>query len=274
MLVKRTISPISLRKIFQTARFADMTRAFTAYELAEFLGMQDSQANRITHETARVGVIEEEAGQFFLTSAGSRFLQMYHKNDSAGLHELLMQHPAYAAFIDLFRSASSVSYDDWNSEQFRTAFPYHAAERRMVCAWAEEVGAVQWNPFTQQYYRIGPLRSSFLPSFLKLYRQLEIPAGPEGTDKPVPVRILREFACQRLRISRYDFDRIIRELCEGQTDVFRLSHPAGSSRMLRWRRCRPSTYSQPGPGSFSHRDSSCFISIDGKQYRFILCKDG
>lgn len=275
MYAKRTISPISLRRVIQTARFAEMTRAFTRDQLAEFLGTSAGLAGRIARETFRAGLIDSVEDRYFTTPECSQFLQIFRTSGPASVHEAMMRHPVYAALIDLLRSASYVSLDDESmDEQQLEAFPFHGADRHMACSWAEEIGSVQQNFFTGQYYRVGNLREQFIPTFLRLYRQLEIPAGPVDKRKPVPVRILREFVCQRMHIARSDFDSKIRDLCGERPEEFQPSHPAGSRyRHIRWKPRRWCNRTVRSPEYFSGNISPECIEINGRMYRFILWND-
>ena len=78
---KRTISPISLRVMIRTARFAEMTRAFSRDELAEFLAMSPEMSGRIACEAVRTGLIGCEGRRFFATPSCSRFLEHLHASD-------------------------------------------------------------------------------------------------------------------------------------------------------------------------------------------------
>lgn len=272
--MQRTISTISLRNIFRTVRFAEMTRAFTRGELAEFLAISTEQAGRIVSESAKAGLIGTEADRFFIMPAGCRFLRLYREKDTAGLHSVMMRHPVYAALIDLLRSAPHYSPDEWPDNRQPAAFPFHMAELHMVCSWAEQIGSVQQNPYTQQYYLVGGLCAQFTPVFLKLYHQLEIPAGPADQKKPVPIHILREFVCQRLHIARDDFDSRVRDLCEQSPEEFLPTRRAGASHeKTRLKRFRRRGGSVCLPGFFPRNYSPDCIEINGRLYRFILCND-
>jgi hypothetical protein len=252
-----------------------MARAFTRDELAQYLRLPDGLADRIVGETTRTGLLGCEGTSYYITPAGSRFLQLVRASDRAGLHTMMMRHPAYAALIDLLRSVSHVSMDELEGGQQPVAFPFHRAELHMACSWAEEIGTmIQQNTYTRQYYLVGELHAQFIPVFLKVYHQLEIPVGPAEQGKPVPVHIVREFTCQRLHIAREDFDSSLRDLCEQQPDIFLPSHPAGScKRSAGWRLCGRRAVNRNFPGYFSGKRSSECIGINGRMYRFILCKD-
>jgi len=92
--------------------------------------------------------------------------------------------------------------------------------------------------------------------------------------KPVPIQILREFVCQRLRIAREDFDARVREMCEQGPEEFMLSWPGGNLRkkMVRMK-------SRRGCGGDFFRDEFALgspgegVEIRGRRYRFILCRD-
>jgi len=273
--VRRTISPISLRVMIQTARLAEMTRAFSQDELAEFLTTSSEMSGRIACEAVRAGLIRCEGNRFFTTPSCSRFLELRQVSDRAGLHEMLMNHPGYAFFITLLRSASSISLEDcMNHRQPGPPRPFGRAGLNMVCSWAEDCGSVQQNCYTGQHYPVGELRAPFVPFFKKMYHLLEIPAGPLDRKKPVPIQILREFVCQRLRIAREDFDARVRAMCEQSPEEFILSRPGGNHRKkivrMKGRCCNGRDFFREGFSLGSSRDG---VEIRGRRYRFILCRD-
>jgi len=101
--------------------------------------------------------------------------------------------------------------------------------------------------------------------FKKMYHLLEIPAGPMDQKKPVPVPILREFVCRRLRIGRDNFDARAREMCEQGPEEFILSRPRGNHRKKKVR-----MKGRRGCGGYFFRDG---FEIRRSVYRVILCRD-
>ena len=92
--------------------------------------------------------------------------------------------------------------------------------------------------------------------------------------KPVPVQILREFVCQRLRIAREDFDARVREMCEQSPEGFKLSRPGGNHRkkMVRMKGRRGSCVDFFREGFFRGYPGDG-VEIRGRMYRVILCRD-
>lgn len=275
MYVKRAISPVSLRMVIHTARFAEMTRAFSRDDLAEFLGSSSERAGRVAHETIRIGLIGNEGNEYFTTPLCSRFLQILHASNHVGLHEMMMKHPGYAFFITLLRSASPICLDECMKIQQSGPAPFNRAELDMLCSWAEEIRSVQQNFFTGQYYIIGELRVKFIPTFMKVYHLLETPTGPSNQKKPVRFHILREFVCQKLGIARYDFDSRLTEMYEDQPEEFRLFRRVSNHQQKRrWDKSswvnRPENYLNFFPGNNLYDG----IEIRGKMYRSIICYGG
>ena len=92
--------------------------------------------------------------------------------------------------------------------------------------------------------------------------------------KPVPIQILREFVCQRLRIAREDFDARVRAMCEQGPEEFIHSRPGGNHRKkivrMKGRRGCGMDFFWVG---FSRGLPGDGVEIRGRRYRVILCRD-
>ena len=265
MYVKRATSPIDLQRVIRTARFAEMTRAFARDDLAEYLGVPIVQAGRVAQEAARIGLLEFDDNTYTTPPVCSRFLQLIRESGSKGLHEILMGHPAYASFMTLLDSSSPIGTDVWMTLFRSGSVPVTRAELDMVCSWAVAIGSVQQNYFTGQYYPVSGLRTRFVPTFLKVYHLLELPGKPSDPKKPVRIRLLREFVCQRLMISRQDFDLVLAGMCEHLPEDFTLVRRVGDHQMKRARDVQ---------NYFPSADFFNGIAVHGRMYRSIICRDG
>jgi len=271
MYVKRVISPVSLRMMIQTARFAEMTRAFSRDELAEFLGLSAELTGKIAGESVRTGLVECEGSRFFTTPFCSRVLKLHHASDRAGLHDMLMRHPGYAFFTTLLKSASPISLNECMDLQQSGPAPFNRAELDMVCSWAEEIRSVQQNFFTGQYYAVGELHAKFITTFMKVYYLLETPIRPSYQKKPVRIHILREFVCQRLGISRADFNNRFIALCAENPEHFYLvCRIVPRPHKPKKRKCRgrrfPDTWLKNRSGDYMSNG----IVIRGRAYRSVI----
>jgi len=265
MYVKRTTSPVNLHRVIRTARFAEMTRAFPQHDLAEHLGVSSEQASRVAQEAARIGLLEFDDGTYSATPVCPRFMQLIKKAGCDGLHEILMRHPAYAFFMTHLASSSPVFTDEWMDRVQTGTIPVTRAELDMVCSWAVAIGTIQQNYFTGQYYPVSGLRTRFVPTFMKVYHLLELPGNPSDPKKPVRIRLLREFVCQRLMIGRRDFDLLLTGMCEHLPENFILFRRVGNHSLKRARGCLidfPTAHFCDG------------IEVYGRMYRSILCRDG
>jgi len=73
--MNQKIRPVSLDRIIQTARFAEMTRACSGDELAEFLRISGKRAEEIAGEAVKIGLLEKDGSRYCETQACSAFLQ-------------------------------------------------------------------------------------------------------------------------------------------------------------------------------------------------------
>lgn len=67
--------PVSLARIIQVTRFAEMTRACSGDELAEFLRISGKRAEEIAGEAVKIGLLEKDGSRYCETPACSVFLQ-------------------------------------------------------------------------------------------------------------------------------------------------------------------------------------------------------
>lgn len=264
MYVKRTTSPINLHKVIRSVQFAEMTRAFARDDLAEYLGVSIGLAGRIAQEARRLGLIDCENNTYSATPVCTKFLQLFRDSDREGLHKILIRHPAYAFFMTRLASSSPVFPDEW-TDLFRSrSLSVTRAQLDMVCSWAVAIGSVQQNYFTGQYYPVSGLRTRFVPTFLKVYHLLELPGKPSDPKKPVRIRLLREFVCQRLMISRRDFDLMLAGMCEHLPEDFMLFRRVGYN---------PRKTARDVPTDFPSTHFCDGIEVYGRMYRSIICRN-
>jgi hypothetical protein len=83
--------PVSLGRIVKTARFAEMTRAFSSDELAIFLASSKERAKIIASVGVQIGLLERDGSIYYQTPACALFLQYVRADDWAGIHRAMIK---------------------------------------------------------------------------------------------------------------------------------------------------------------------------------------
>jgi hypothetical protein len=90
-----------LGRIIKTARFAEMTRAFSIDELATFLAISTDRAEIIADLAIQIGLLDVDDKKYCETPACSAFLKCARSDDRANLNRFMMNYSMKINYGDI-----------------------------------------------------------------------------------------------------------------------------------------------------------------------------
>jgi hypothetical protein len=211
--MRLTMRPVSLSRVAETAFFAEKTKKFTKEDLAAFLKSSERRAKEVSEETVNIGFLDKEETIYTPTKRCTQFLENIRKNDWKGIHEQMLDYSFYKTFYKILQSIEPATPEEILESLSIASIPFNEASRHVLCDWGERIGSVQRNIFTNQYFTIIDAEIAFAPAFLETYQLLNLKTGLSLRQRYIEIPRVREYVCQKLRISRENFDTRFLQLC-------------------------------------------------------------
>jgi hypothetical protein len=211
--MRKTMRPVTLSRVVETAFFADKSRQFTSNELAEFLKSSPSRGKEIAEETVNIGLLKKDGDTYHPTEKCVPFLDYVRTNTWTGIHELMMEYSYYQTFFTTLKSIEPATAEEILATLSDSTILFNEASRQVLCDWGERLGSIQRNIFTNQYFTVSNEDTSIISAFLDSYQTLNMKTGLSLRQRYVEIPKIREFVCQNLRISRDTFDARFIQLC-------------------------------------------------------------
>ncbi|MFA5267960.1 MAG: hypothetical protein WC379_08305 [Methanoregula sp.] len=212
--MRQTMRPVTISRVAETTYFAEEMRSFSRHELTVVLNCSEDRGKEIAEEVVNMGLLKKVEDRYTKTSKCSRFLNLVRSNNWTGIHEMMMDYPFYQTFFTSLQATDPSTPEEILSLLQSSKIPFNQASRDVLCDWGERLGSIQRNIFTNQYFTTNPLSTPFVPAFLEVYQSLNIKTGLSLRQRYVEIPKVREFVCQKLRISRDTFDSHFVQLCE------------------------------------------------------------
>lgn len=211
--MRQTMRPVSLSRVAETAFYAEKTKKFTNRELAQFLKSSEQRAKEVSEETVNMGLLVKKDIFYISTKRCSIFLKNIRDNNWKAIHNQMLEYSFYKTFFDILQLIEPATPDEILQALSASSTPFNEASRQVLCDWGERIGSVQRNIFTNQYFTTTESETGFIHAFLEIYQSLNIKSGLSLRQRYVEIPRVREFVCQKLRISRESFDSRFHHLC-------------------------------------------------------------
>jgi hypothetical protein len=205
--------PVSLSRVVETAYFGGRSKIFTRQDLAEFLHSSERRAKEVADEMANIGLLTQSEANYSATPRCIKFLGYVRNHEWKNVHQLMMDYSFYQTFFTNLLSIEPATPDEILASLQTSILPFNQTSRDVLCDWGERIGSIQRNIFSNQYFVISERDLKFIPVFLEIYRSLNVKSGLSLRQRYVEIPKVREFLCQRMRISRDDFDVKFIEMC-------------------------------------------------------------
>lgn len=218
--MRETLRPVTLKRIVEVAGLCHQRNGVNKEEIRNNLDLSENRAGEILAEMERTSLIEDQDGEFHLSSTGERLWKSFEDEDWGRVHEVLYENsPHYQAFIDCLESHGEKHglTDDELLESLEGSddrIRFNKTGLDLVTDWGERLGAVQRNVFQDRYYSVTVPRdeSGFVDVLQDTYSEMEEETGINLKQRYVSIPEIREQVCEKIRITRDRFDQRLTEV--------------------------------------------------------------
>ena len=209
--MSRSIRPLTLRRIIETADLASQETCLDVDPLSHRLGVRKRRARDILLELAQMHLLSRSESSFTATDVARKVLAHYKREDWHSIHKILYEHhDFYRLLIDTLSNSPVALSKEELLQRLSTAkhLNFNITAIDTVCDWAERLGTVQRNLYTNRYYLLSRDQSqNFAFETQRCYDKLNVELRPGLKLEYVEIARLREDVCERLRIARELFDK-------------------------------------------------------------------
>jgi len=222
----RSIKPLTLRRIIETADLASREPWIDEDLLSRKLEVRKRRARAILFELEQMNLLSRTGNSFSATDFTRKLLERYEMEDWHGIHDIFCEHNSFYRLLVDALSDSPVAVSKRELLQKLSAvghLNFNAATIDIVCDWAERLGLVQRNLYTNRYYLLSKQQPrNFSSEVERCYDQLNVELRPGLKLEYVEISRLREETCENLRMAREAFDKNLESMIQsrvGEVDL-------------------------------------------------------
>jgi len=222
--MKISIRPVTLRRVIETLDLSIKEGYVDPSALSTRLRTTQRRAQEILLEIERMKFLEAKDKKFTPNKIASDFLYAFSQEKWEKIHDILLNNYGfYRVFVDaLQRNISHGGFTKGDLLKILVNEPqlnFNITVIDVLCDWAERLGVVQRNLYTNRYYLANnAVGFTEFISFLQTgYEELNIKPRLGLKQEYVEIAKLRENMCERLKRKRETFDFLF-------ADVFKKSY--------------------------------------------------
>lgn len=205
--MRQTMRPVSLGRVIEITYIAEHSPQITSISLIDQLGISKRRAWEILQETERMHLLKENEGGYVVTDLGHDLIEAIRTGDWSSIHCIMMKYPFYEAFYTAVNDIGPAEKGELLDHLADSDVRVNQTTIDVMADWTERIGCVQRNVFTGRYYAIFDESRPFIPSFFTEYDKLNRKAGLTLRQRYVEIPRLREALCEKLFLSRDEFDK-------------------------------------------------------------------
>jgi len=222
----RSIKPLTLRRVVEAADLASREPCIDANLLSRKLEVRRRRAREILLELEQMNLLCRAGNGFSATDLTHKLLECYEKEDWHSIHDIFCEHNIFYRLLVNTLSDSSVALSKHELLQKLSAvgdLNFNVTSIDIVCDWAERLGSVQRNLYTNEYYLLSKQQpQSFSYEAERCYAKLNVELRPGLRLEYVEISRLREETCENLRMAREAFDKNLESMLQsrvGEVDL-------------------------------------------------------
>jgi len=223
--MKISIRPVTLRRVIETLDLSIKEGCLDPSVLSAKLRTTQRRAQEILLEIERMKFLEgDKDKKFSPNKIAAGFIDAFNHEKWERMHDMLLKNYVfYRVFVD--RLQRDVSQSGFTKSDLLAIFvsepqlSFNPTTIDVLCDWAERLGVVQRNLYTNRYYITNNVIDfqEFITFLQTTYEELNIKLRPGVKQKYVEIAKLREHVCEGLKIKREAFDFLF-------TDIFKKSY--------------------------------------------------
>jgi len=216
MTERKTIRPVTLRRVVETCSLASKANMVEIATVSKRLNISVSRATEILREVRRMGLLTCLDHSYVPNRRTIDFLDHFEKEQWNGIHEYFLgNYRFYQDFIclleDHYNEKKGLSMDEIEEESEIRKLSLNRTAIEVLSDWCDRLGAIQRHLYTKRLYLLRSEErdlGTFKDVLLKCYRELSFAYGRREVFVEIPK--IREDICEQLKVARIVFDEILR----------------------------------------------------------------
>jgi predicted transcriptional regulator len=217
MVERKTIRPITLRRIIEICSLAVQSKGLTVEIVSDKLNSTKSRSKEILLEVEKMGLLNRSGELWIANDYTTYFIKSFEKEEWNKIHQYFLEnYQFYKEFIQILKNhindLNGISIEDIVKESTDSNLHLNKTAVEVLTDWCERLGIIQRNLYTAKIYLIKEGSESldkFVNTLLKCYRKITLSKWYREVFVEIP--LIRENICEELKISRKVFDDLLKE---------------------------------------------------------------
>jgi len=216
MVERKTMRPVTLRRVIEICSLATKTKKVNITIVCEKLGVGLSRAREVILEVVKMGLLKNIDDTYMTNDNTIKLLEYFQNERCDKIHEyFLANYRFYRDFIRILKDNANkdkgLSINEIKEESLKRKLSLNQTAVEVLADWCERLGVVQRHLYSKRFYLIrnkvvNP--NVFRTALVRCYRELSISRGWKGTFVEIPT--IRENLCEQLKVLRRVFDEMLR----------------------------------------------------------------
>lgn len=221
MRMRASMRPISLRRVIEVSNLALKCDEINKQTLSKVLGTTLRRAREMLLEMERMNLLTRRNDVLFANDNTKVFITYFENEDWNGFRTYFEgNYYFYRELITLLEASlhrdKGLTLEEAVSEAKEMKLSLNRTSLEVLFDWCERLNVIQRHLYAKRFYMIrkeAPRNELFETIFHQSYDSLNIERGLNLRLVYVEIPRLREEVCERLKLSREDFDVFFTRLC-------------------------------------------------------------
>jgi len=217
MVERKTMRPITLRRVIEICSLATQNRGLTVDTVSNKLNCSESRAKEMLLEVEKMGLLNHSDNFWTSNNKTLTFLEYFERKEWVKIHQYFLEnYQFYKEFIQILQShiaeQQGLSMDDIVKESTKHKLHLNKTAVEVLTDWCERLGVIQRNLYSAKIYLLKEETEkleNFIKTLVKIYRKLSFSQWHKEVYVEIP--LIREKVCEELKIPRKTFDDLLKE---------------------------------------------------------------
>jgi predicted transcriptional regulator len=182
MVERKTIRPITLRRIIEICSLAVQSKGLTVEIVSDKLNSTKSRSKEILLEVEKMGLLNRSGELWIANDYTTYFIKSFEKEEWNKIHQYFLEnYQFYKEFIQILKNhindLNGISIEDIVKESTDSNLHLNKTAVEVLTDWCERLGIIQRNLYTAKIYLIKEGSESldkFVNTLLKCYRKITL----------------------------------------------------------------------------------------------------
>jgi len=217
MVERKTMRPITLRRVIEICSLATQDEGLTVETVSKKLNSSMSRAKEMLLEVEKMGLLSNSGDLWTANERTAEFIECFEKEEWSKIHQYFLEnYQFYKEFIQILKdhidNSQGLGKDDIVRESRESGLHLNETAVEVLADWCERLNVIQRNLYTAKIYLLKEEvenLESFLKTLVKIYRKLASSIWHKEVYVEIP--LIRENVCEELKIPRKTFDNLLKE---------------------------------------------------------------